>query len=314
MKPDSRKCTWSVLIERRTEAQPDIKFTPKALKWIKAMVDGHSGEIGFFGIVREEGSSYIIDEIFYPRHCLVTGATCEIAPEGSIELAQKLIDDDRIDDVARVRFWGHSHHSMGTTPSDQDDAQAMKMMHSSGAYVVRAICNNKGEISVSFFDNERQLKFENVKWSVVQDYDKMVEDVISITNLESNSKEKVQAIRKAIETKIDYDDEEYKAIVEEVKELKKIQLPEPAARGIVQWPSRYNHNFRRQDRDDFFPNYYQSNMFDNPDFRYGPNAGWPQSTQYNTHQHQIDKKKDETGPLLTDEEISSVVNTTWEGI
>ena len=154
MKPDSRKCSWSFLTERN-ETAPGILFTLKALKWIRAMVEEHSGEVGFMGVVEEIGGKYVISEIFYPKHCLATSATCEIAPEGMTGIAQKLIEQDRVDDIGKVRFWGHSHHTMGTSPSGQDDSQALEMMNSSGAYLIRAICTKNGEMSVSFFDHGR---------------------------------------------------------------------------------------------------------------------------------------------------------------
>ena len=318
MKPDSRKCTWSMLSER-TEMQPDIQFTPTALKWIKAMVEEHSGEVGFMGLVNESEGSFIVSEIFYPKHCLVTSTTCEIAPEGMTELAQKMIDEDRMDDIGKIRFWGHSHHTMGTTPSGQDDTQALEMMNSSGAYLIRAICTKNGEMSVSYFDRERQLKFENVKWTILQNYDDMVNDVISVVNTESNSKEKVQAIRKAVSTKVVFDDDEYKEIAEKVKELKKIQLP-PETRGSVQQPykGRGMHSNYGHQRRDFLPG-FQRDMFEDDDWMQGsPYGGYrPPYNSNNQRRHQKvnGQKKTEKnmGPLLTLQEIESVVDAAWEG-
>ena len=323
MNPDSRKCSWSFLSER-TETAPNIQFTPKALKWIKAMVEEHSEEVGFLGIVREVDSSYVIDEIFYPKHCLATSSTCEIAPEGEVELAQYLIDNNRVEDVARVRFWGHSHHTMGTTPSGQDDDQALQKMNNNGAYFVRAICNKKGEMSVSFFDHERQLKFENVKWSICENYDEILANVICATNMESNSKGKVQAIRAAISAQIDYKDDEYKKITEKVKELKKKNLPasetrglarQPYQRGVIHSPGHYPN--------DILPG-FQQDMFDDDWPPYGPefyrnNAG---QMPYQRRQSNFPKvngarknkrKKNRNGALLSDKEIDSVVSEAWEG-
>ncbi len=274
MKPDSRKCEWSFLSER-TETAPDIQFTPFALKWIKAIVDEHNGEVGFLGLVEEVGESYVITEIFYPKHCLISSTTCEIAPEGEVELAQKLINENRPDDVAKVRFWGHSHHNMGTTPSGQDDSQALEKMKNNGAYFIRAICNKSGEMSVSFFDHIRQIKFENVKWSICHNYDVIMGDVISTVNMESNNKEKVQAIRRAVSPKIDFTDQDYKDIVSEVKSLKEKNVPKnppSTSQGLAQ----QFHSHPYGPNGSFVD---QSDMFDDEAYGgypggWGPNHHW----------------------------------------
>jgi hypothetical protein len=319
MKPDPRKCSWSFL-SNRNETAPEVLFTPSALKWIKAMVECHDGEVGFLGLVNEIGHSYVITEIFYPKHCLVSSATCEIAPEGEVEIAQKLIDENRVDDVARVRFWGHSHHTMGTSPSAQDDTQAVEKMNNNGAYFIRAICNRDGELSVSFFDHARQIKFENIKWAVYHNFDTMLQNVISAINLESQSREKVLAIRAAVSPKIDFDDDEYKAIVEKVKELKKTQLPakEPD-RGFLQagrtYPDQYeNFNkqaFREAQRDLFWPNqdYEDSVQFtghQTPEFDKGHQKG-----RKGKGIHTLNTKVINNEPLLTSQEIVAAVNGAW---
>lgn len=328
MKPDSRKCEWSFLSER-TETAPDIQFTPIALKWIKAIVDEHNGEVGFLGLVEEISGAYVITEVFYPKHCLVTSTTCEIAPEGEVELAQRLIDENRAEDVAKVRFWGHSHHTMGTTPSGQDDTQALEKMRNNGAYFIRAICNKSGEMSVSFFDHTRQLKFENVKWSVCNNYDAIMQDVISAVNMELNNEEKVQAIRKAVSPKINFTDKEYKDIVERVKELKKENIPAPTVQSRSLVRDFHHGSFNRGGPYPHGASYMdQGDMFDE-DVHFGPHSGgWP-GRSYGPHMgnfqsvnHGIKngKKKNHAGinvqsegPLLSNEEIDAVVNESWEG-
>lgn len=316
MKPDPRKCSWSFL-STRSEVAPEILFTPKALKWIRAMVECHDGEVGFLGLVNEIDKAYVITEIFYPKHCLVTSATCEIAPEGEVELAQKLIDENRADDVSRVRFWGHSHHTMGTTPSGQDDTQAIEKMKNNGAYFIRAICNRDGELSVSFFDHARQIKFENIKWSVYHDFSAILQNVISVINLESQPREKILAIRAAISPKIDFTDEEYKGIVEQVKELKKTQLPAkeqdrgflPAGRSASLYPQGgYGPGFDNYQRDLFWSQEADDVHFAT-EFDRGRRKGRRGKGAHTSNTNVFHNDK----PLLTSEEITSAVNKVWEG-
>lgn len=317
MKPDSRKCSWSFLTERK-ETAPEILFTPTALKWIKAMAEVHDEEVGFLGLVEEIDGAYVITEIFYPKHCLVSAATCEISPEGEMGVAQRLIDENRVDDVAKVRFWGHSHHTMGTTPSGQDDSQAIDKMNNNGAYFIRAICNKSGEMSVSFFDHARQIKFENIKWSLCYNYDVMMQGVISAVNMESPNKEKISAIRSAVSPKVDFTDKEYKDIVGEVKKLKEENLPKSSPnRSVTQhfhggWPGRS----------------YQTNVFDDDghfgpfggDEFYGRYGGYRAPHMTNNNDNHKGKKKrnqgnentDNIDPLLSNQEIDEVVNEAWE--
>lgn len=331
MKPDSRKCTWSLLSERE-ELQPNIMFTPTALKWVRAMIQEHDGEVGFLGLVEEVEGAFVITEIFYPKHDLVTAGTCEISADGEVEIAQRLIDENRPEDIARVRFWGHSHHTMGTTPSGQDDTQALEKMVQNGAYFIRAIGNKNHELSVSFFDHEKQVKFENVKWSVLRNFDSMMDGVISAVNMESNNKEKVAAVRSAVSTKVDFTDDEYKAIVAQVKELKDKQLPKSPARRSV-------HRFQGSGRGQFAGPGYQPDIFEG-DFEppYGTYPGhepysWTPSgrgvnpNRGNVRNHVDRTVRDHLGggvngkringkdtkPLLDDQEIESVIDAVWEG-
>lgn len=313
MKADSRKCSWSFLTERN-ETAPSILFTLKALKYIKAMVEEHNGEIGFLGLVEERDGSYIITEIFYPKHCLVTSTTCEIAPEGEVEIAQELIDQDRVDDIAKIRFWGHSHHTMGTTPSGQDDTQAIEKMNNNGAYFIRAIANKSNEMSVSFFDHERQLKFENVKWKILVDYDVILANVICATNLASNSEEKIKAIKAAVSDKIDFKgDEEYEAIAKEVQRLKKDKIP-PEIRGSVPVPYPQFSGRGRYRQDELLPGFQQDMFEDNwPLDANNPNDDYYQYLRGNAENQKLNGKKKIAGPLLTDQELNTVVNAAWEG-
>ena len=224
MKPDTRKCSWSVLSESK-EVAPKVLFTPTAIKWVKAMVEEHSIEVGFLGIVEEIGDAYVITEIFYPAHCLATAATCEISPAGEIELAQRLVDENRIEDVNKIRFWGHSHHTMGTSPSGQDNDQAVEKMNSNGAYFIRAIANKDDEVSVSFFDYERQVKFDNIKWEILYNQDAILNKIVSISHEELDNADKVRNIKDIVNASVNFQDEEYKEIAEEVARLKKIKLP-----------------------------------------------------------------------------------------
>jgi len=228
-RPDNRKTTYR-MIANESLKPPKIVFSTTALKWIRALMDEHDTEIGFYAIVDERGENeYYIRDVFYPKHELVTHGTCEISPEGETEIMQYLIDKDRTDDIQKIRFWGHKHPgSNNTSPSGQDETQAMERMNSTGAFLIRAICSGD-EISTSFFDYDRQIRFDNVNWEVEEsEAEAIISDKLDRVRevLNSNENTEVTAHEKFtnIATILTVDDEMSK-IRAKVKELKDVNVP-----------------------------------------------------------------------------------------
>lgn len=227
-KPDNKKTTCTLLTKLMKKGAPKVFFTSTALKWISAIVEEHDTEVGFYGAVslRDDGS-YLIDEIFYPKHQLATGGTCEISAEGENNLMSMFIQQDRPYMIERIRMWGHSHVNMGTSPSHQDETQAIDRMISTGSFLIRVIANKKGEMSVSVFDYDEQIKYDNIKWEVEEPYDQRLDreklDLI-MSECQNVPGEKpsdtLDRIRNIIDT-----DCEYENIVKLVVELKKENIP-----------------------------------------------------------------------------------------
>jgi len=172
MKPPSGRKTSYTAIQGEL-VPPRILISRNADLWIRLLAEEHDEEIGFFGIVDEKKDGeeivYVVREIFYPKHQLVTSGTCEISGKGEAEMGEWLMDHRCDEDVGKIRFWGHSHHTMGTTPSGQDDQQALERMSTREAYVLRAICNKSGEMSISFYDYDRLLRFDDIQFDVEGD-------------------------------------------------------------------------------------------------------------------------------------------------
>jgi hypothetical protein len=179
MKNSPRGLKTSILKERDV---PVVIISKKADVWIKVMVDEHEAEVGFLGIVDEiqhNGKpAYYVREIFYPKHQRMDAGTCEISAEGETEIANFIMDRCE-SDVEKIRFWGHSHHTMGTSPSGQDEKQAIERMEGTQKYLIRAICNKSGEMSISFFDYETMLKHEDLPFIVECDeYEQKVREKV----------------------------------------------------------------------------------------------------------------------------------------
>jgi hypothetical protein len=151
------------------------------------MVEEHDEEVGFFGIVDEINTNnritYYVREIFYPKHQLANAGTCEISTEGESDMINWVCDKRSEDDLGKIKLWGHSHHTMGTSPSGQDESQAIDRMISRQSYVIRAICNKSGEMSLSFYDYDRMLRFDDVPYVVEENAE------------ESAAREKIRALK-----------------------------------------------------------------------------------------------------------------------
>jgi len=223
---------------------PLIIFSAEALRWMKAMVEVHTEEIGWFGIVdkirRNDADAYYVRRIIYPKHCLVTGSTCEISPEGEAEMAQDLLTNTP-DDFAKMKLWGHSHVHMQVSPSNQDEEQAERwvrdMLGRKDAYFIRVICNKKGEIGLQFLDLEHHVKFDHVQYRYENDaespeLDKCAEAITAV--LRNGQPKGTQMItigqilnlaEKAIE---DAEKEKYEVVKKKVEDLKAVNLPKPS--------------------------------------------------------------------------------------
>lgn len=225
--PCNRKTTFTNL-KKEKRTPPKIIFSTTALKWIDALVNQHDHEIGFYAVVDTRAKNeYFIRDVFYPKHDEANGATCEISPDGETQIMNYLIDKEKIDDIAKLRFWGHSHHNMGTGPSGQDESQAMERMNSTQAFFIRAICNKKGEMSISFFDFDNQVRFDNIKWETeeVQNEKSIVEKLNKIKILltddfTQNTSEIFETLVAILIT-----DDEVEKIKAKVASLKKENLP-----------------------------------------------------------------------------------------
>jgi hypothetical protein len=174
MKPEpTEKTTYSTLEPIKIIA-PTVKVSKNALIWLSCLADLHEHEVGVFGFVDElPDNTYLIRDIFYPKHCEANGATCEISPEGETLMAEWLIAHNREADIGKAKFWGHSHVNMGVFPSVQDEDQAIERMKRTESYFIRGIFNKDGLLSISFYDYKNKRRFDHIKWETEADTDEM---------------------------------------------------------------------------------------------------------------------------------------------
>ena len=206
---------------------PKIIISKTALKWMSAMIDNHSTEIAWLNIVDErDDNTYFIHSTFYPDHCLVEKATCEISEKGDTQAAMYFINKYDDEEYAlKIRCWGHSHVKMVVIPSDQDDHQAMDYLSRSNEYFIRLIANKMGDINITFYSVKDNIIYEDLLYTVENDYSGAMDKLQSIQGMMSGTRENtVNKVLKDVYEELIRDDE-YESIVNKVLELKEVNVP-----------------------------------------------------------------------------------------
>lgn len=126
---------------------PRILVSREAYEDMFVLVDECPEEVGWLGTVSRVGNDFLIGEVFlFDQE--VHGTTCELTPGGLAEFVGELLSSrpDGMEVANSIRFWGHSHHTMGTSPSGQDESQLRELAASCGDFFVRGILNKAGRI------------------------------------------------------------------------------------------------------------------------------------------------------------------------
>jgi hypothetical protein len=142
-------------------------------------VDIAEDEVGWLGTVeRLQNGGFMIEEVFLLQQ-EVSSAQTEISEEGVALLAEELFTrPDGLELVNKLRFWGHSHVMMGTSPSFQDDKQ-MDLFRDNGCeWFIRAILNKRGRMEIDIYFFESGVMFKDVPWIIYQPVDQEMREEI----------------------------------------------------------------------------------------------------------------------------------------
>jgi hypothetical protein len=126
---------------------PRVLVSREAYEDMYCLVDFVDKEVGWLGSVERLGNDFLVKEVFlFDQETHAT--TCEITPDGMAEFAMALMSSrpDGMEVANSIRFWGHSHVNMGTSPSGQDESQLRELAASCGDFFVRGIMNKNGRM------------------------------------------------------------------------------------------------------------------------------------------------------------------------
>jgi len=168
------------------EGKASITFEPIAFRKMEALVDEFSSEVAWHGLIYRDPDDptnfNITDILVYPQE--VSGTTVETDQE-KYQMWLMELDDDTFD---ALKFQGHSHVNMSTSPSTTDQTWYKSILDQlkPTQFYVFGIWNKKGDRTVMIYDMPNNILYENKDITVY-----VIDDGSGIGEFVKDAKEKV---------------------------------------------------------------------------------------------------------------------------
>lgn len=156
----------------------DFRIIIEPTAWLKMsrIVAKSEVEVAWNAFVRvdvvDETIQLVVYDIFVPRQ-IGRPATFDVSAAGKAEtLYAELRSGDYTEDeidrlIASLRFHGHSHVWMGTSPSGVDNSYIRGLLEkSTPLFYIRAIANKAGRLELTLYLLEYSLKISDFPWSI----------------------------------------------------------------------------------------------------------------------------------------------------
>ena len=155
-----------------------LYFTELAWNKMQALVREFSTEVGWHGTAKRgddpEKDEYIITDILVPYPQYVTGATVNTEQK---EYDMWLFSEENDEVFNSIRFHGHSHVNMATSPSSVDINHWDGIINQleDDMFYIFAIWNKRGDKTVKIYDFAKNVLFDttDVEVKVLEDADGM---------------------------------------------------------------------------------------------------------------------------------------------
>lgn len=148
----------------KIDKKTTLRFTEMAWIKMRMLVDSFDKEVGWRGVAYKQEDGYIVTDIFvYPQ--TVTGSTVDSDDE---KFPQWLMDFDD-ETFSHLRFHGHSHVNMGTTPSGTDETHRKEILESMGedSFFIFLITNKNGACTAKIYDLEDNIVYDDTDIKIV---------------------------------------------------------------------------------------------------------------------------------------------------
>lgn len=136
----------------------NLWFTETAWLKMRILIDWFDKEVGWHGVAYRQDGGYIITDILvYPQQS--TSATVNTDRASYDEWLANLDDDT----FKNLRFQGHSHVNMGTSPSGTDEKDQKEWLDMLGPdmFYIFVIANKKNSMYVKIYDLAENICYES---------------------------------------------------------------------------------------------------------------------------------------------------------
>lgn len=147
---------------------PRVLISPDAYKRMCLYVEIGALEVGWLGTVTRTkngdfliGTTYLLQQDVSPTETI-------LSVDGINALAMSLCEqgEEGMKALSSLRFWGHSHVRMGTSPSGTDE-QTMDRFGTEGhEWYVRGIFNKRGRAEFTIYLFDKGLRINDAPWDV----------------------------------------------------------------------------------------------------------------------------------------------------
>jgi hypothetical protein len=152
-----------------TPPAPTVYVSPVAYMVMCLIVELAPKEVGWLGTVsKRPDGNFMIEEVFLVEQ-EVTSVETELSADGCAKLVMELLEggEPGLERANKLRFWGHSHVRMGTSPSGTDEL-TMKHFASEGhEFYVRGIFNKLGRSTFDVYYFDKGYRILDVPWAVM---------------------------------------------------------------------------------------------------------------------------------------------------
>ncbi len=153
--------------------EPRIFIPPQVHDFMYHVVDLSAKEVSWLARVENPRDlDFIIGETFLFEQ-EVSATRAKITTDGLTTFAMQLLAEREDGEAVwnSIRLWGHSHVTMDTDPSKQDDDQMLEFSKCKHPWFIRLIANKLGRLEFTLYLFDRGIIIEDVPWQLLMPVD-----------------------------------------------------------------------------------------------------------------------------------------------
>jgi hypothetical protein len=177
---------------------PKIIVTQKLISSIKHIVDIAPQEAQWFNVIESVERAFnsisikLSDKLYIPEQ-ICSLAEVDTNANMLVGFYRDLLKDHSVEEVnsilSNLNAWSHSHHTMGVSPSAQDQNQfeyfvTQNIQQNNNKPFLMLIFNKKGQVYSRFYDNKTGLVYQDLEIEIASD------EVYDLSYIDAAAKDK----------------------------------------------------------------------------------------------------------------------------